>query len=446
MKTKNINFLLIVYMLVQFFIFEDVSAQRRFRFFYGKVLDQATKLPINNVNFSVDNTTVGTVSDKKGDFSFYLDTIPSILTISHVGYATKKVILDTATYKMTMYLLPYVQMLKEVVISATPHELIFKDEHYAVLDYEIDSGFVYLLVYRYRFSKSELICRTPGGDTIAKSGLLHFVPRKLLCDCIGYLHVLSDDTAYQVYRQGSDLHMIHPVTNKKYDEILSDCVASSGDLLFFKRETDYGLGTEFYTINSKDRTKKLITQFRDEKKVKMLKRNPEDAWMLRSASQPDKNGDKMSESPGISLSSRDAFREYSWVRKIQYPPIKSFLYRIGEFICVFNIPNNQMEFFDLDGNYSYKLQLKAEKAGEGKWTHDIIIDEFNLKVYTTFLKNGVVSLFEIDLNTGELIKKMSVFHFFPQKLKIYDNYIYYLYDDPASPDNKMLFRQLLHQG
>ena len=154
----------------------------------------------------------------------------------------------------------------------------------------------------------------------------------------------------------------------------------------------------------------------------------------------------MSESPGISISSRDAFREYSWVRKIQYPPIKSFLYRIGEFICVFNIPNKQMEFFDLDGNYSYKLQLKAEKAGEGKWTHDIIIDEFNLKVYTTFLKNGVVSLFEIDLNTGELIKKMSVFHFFPQKLKIYDNYIYYLYDDPASPDNKMLFRQLLHNG
>jgi hypothetical protein len=132
-----------------------------------------------------------------------------------------------------------------------------------------------------------------------------------------------------------------------------------------------------------------------------------------------------------------------WIRKIQYPPIKSFLYRVGEFICVFNIPGRQMEFFDLEGKYSYKLQLSVEKTGDGRWTNDIIIDGFTLKVYTTFLKNGIISLYEIDLNTGELIRKMSVYHFYPQKIKIYDNYIYYLYDDPISPDNKMLFRQRL---
>jgi hypothetical protein len=42
-----------------------------------------------------------------------------------------------------------------------------------------------------------------------------------------------------------------------------------------------------------------------------------------------------------------------------------------------------------------------------------------------------------------LTKILSSFHLFPQKLRISGNYLYYLYDDPISPDNKMLFRQRL---
>jgi hypothetical protein len=102
-----------------------------------------------------------------------------------------------------------------------------------------------------------------------------------------------------------------------------------------------------------------------------------------------------------------------------------------------------MEFFDLDGNFSYKIELKTDHAGEGRWTNDILIDETTLKVFTTYLKNGILNLYEIDLNTGMLEKAISTFHTYPQKLRISGNYLYYLYDDPISPDNKMLFRQRL---
>jgi hypothetical protein len=431
-----------LWMLFQFLLSDVIYAQRKYWFFYGKVVNRVTKQPVSNVNFTVLKSNVGTVSDKKGDFSFYIDTLPSILTVTHVGYQTKKIILDTATFKMTLYLDPVIKQLQEVIISAKPQETVFRDEHYAVLDYEIDSGFVYLLVYRYRFSKAELLCRTPGGDTVSRSGLLSFIPRRLLLDCIGYLHVLSGDTAYQVYRLGNVLKMIHPVTIIKYNEILDDCVASAGDLLYFKRATDYGLGTEFYTINRKDKTRKFISQVRDDKKVKMLRKNPEDIWMLTDPSQPDKDGSSMSESISAVGAANDGLREWTWVKKILYPPLKSFLYRIGEFICVFNLPNRQMEFYDLDGNYSYKIELKTD-VEDGKWTYDILSDVTTLKVYTTYLKNGMMNLYEIDLNTGILTKIITCFHPYPQKPRIYENYLYYLYDDPILPDNKMLFRQRL---
>jgi hypothetical protein len=237
------------------------------------------------------------------------------------------------------------------------------------------------------------------------------------------------------------IRLIHPVTTKKYDEVLSDCVASTSELLYFKRMTDNGLGTEFYTINRKNNSRKWIAQVRDEKKAKMLRRNVEDAWMLMNPSQPDQAAQKMSESRDVTKTIRNATVEWYWVRKIIYPPIKAFLYRIGEFICIFNTPNKQMEFYDLQGNYSYKIELKLHNAGEGRWTNDILIDDVTLKVFTTYIKNGLLSLFEIDLNTGEITKALSVFHLYPQKLSIYDNYLYYLFDDPQLPDNKMLFRQ-----
>jgi hypothetical protein len=441
MKTLS---LVVIAVIFQFVILpQDASAQRQYRFFYGKVIDKATKRPVSNVNFSVKNSKAGTISDNKGEYSFYLDTIPAILTVSHIGYATKKIILDTSTYKMTLYLVPEVTMLREVVISATPQEIIFRDDHFAVLDYEIDSGFVYLLIYRNRFSKAELICRTPGGDTIAHSGLLPFSAKRLVRDCLGYLHVFSNDSVWQVFRKGEKLTLIHPVTVRKYEEVLSDCIASTQEVLYFKRTTDNGLGTEYYTIDRKNNKKKWISQVRDEKKAKMLRRNVEDAWMLMSASQPDQTAGTMSESYDAAVSMRNATVEWYWIRKIIYPPIKSFLYRIGEFICVFNTPNKQMEFYDLQGNYSYKIELKLHNTGEGRWTYDILIDGVTLKVFTTYLKNGVISLFEIDLNTGELSKALSVMHLYPQKMRIFDNYLYYLYDDPQLPDNKMLFRQRL---
>jgi len=443
---SNFHFVLkyaILGFLMALILSNEISAQRQFRFFYGKVFDKVTKRPVSNVNFSVKNSREGTISNEKGEFSFYLDTIPAILTVSHVGYATKKIILDTATYKMTLYLIPEVTLLKEVVISATPQEVIYKDKHFAVLDYEIDSGYVYLLIYRNRFSKAELICLTPGGDTITRSGLLPFSPKRLVRDCLGYLHVFSSDSVHQVFRKGKAILLVHPVTVRKYNEVLSDCIASSTELLFFKRTTDLGLGTEFYTINRKNNSRQWISQVRDEKKAKMLRRNLEDAWMLMSPVQPDQSGGTMSESRDEMGMMRNATVEWYWVRKIIYPPVKSFLYRIGEFICIFNTPNKQMEFYDLEGNYSYKIELKLYNAGEGKWTNDILVDGVTLKVFTTYLKNGIISLYEIDLNTGELTKDLSVFHLFPQKLRIYDNYLYYLYDDPQLPDNKMLFRQRL---
>jgi hypothetical protein len=444
MRIKTASHRFLVGLIILFQIVRPVYAQHSSRFFHGIVLDNETKLPVGNVNFKVEGKSTGTVSDRNGVFSFRLDTIPALLTVSCIGYQAKKIVLDSGTERMTLYLIPAVTQLREVIINAKPYDVFFKDGHYSILDYRIDSGLVYLLVYRDRFSRAELICRKINGDTVARSGLLDFNPRSLEQDCLGFFHILTLDSAYQVYREGKSMMLFRPVPLKKYQEVLYDCITSTPRFLYFRRSTDLGLGTEFYLIDRENYKWKWIARVKDEKRITMLRKNPGDAWMLMSVSQPDQDGSKVSELFGTVSQANEDFEKWNWVKKVVYCPLKSFLYRIGDFLCIFNIPEKRMEFYDLQGNFSYIIQLEMDHVSEGRWTNDILIDESTRKVFTTYSRNGLANLFEIDLNTGSLTKKLTSFYPFPQKMTLYNDYLYYLYDDPVAPDNKMLFRQGLY--
>jgi len=405
----------------------EANSQRYFHFFYGKILDQGKKTGISNVNISFIDSKLGSISDKKGEFSFFIDTLPVTMIVSHVGYITKRIWLDTTSYSLTLYLEPQIKELQEVEIRANVHEPFYKDDQFAVKDYEIDSGKVYILIYRFYLSRAEIICKTESGDTVAKSGNIPFPGKTLIKDCLGYIHILSHDSIYQVFRERNQIHFIHPESIKKYESILSDCLASTDEILYFKKQTNLGAGMEYFGINRKSKKKQSLSTVRDEKKAKMMRRNPDDLSLLLSPIPED----------------RENFTNWNYVHKILYRPIKSALYKIGSFICIFNIPDKQIEFYDQKGAYSYKLALKIDEKTEGRWSEEIIVDEILLKAFSIFIKNGTFILYEINLNTGVLKKTLTLYHPYPEKVQIYNGYVYYLYDIPGSADNKILFRQRL---
>jgi hypothetical protein len=426
-----------------------LSAQQHYRFFYGKVFVSGTKTPVSNVNIAFEGSEMGSVSDKKGEFSFYVDTIPIFMKVSHLGYKTKRILLDGSSNSMVLYLDPEIRELKEVEIKANRIEACFKDEHYNLRDYEIDTGMIYLLVYRNKVSQEELICRDQQGDTVARSGLLGFTPLGIARDCLGYLHVWGKDSVYQVFREGKQLELTYPVGIEKYQKILGNCIASTPEFLFFKKATDYGQKVMYYGVDRKSSMQKVISNVVDEEKAKMLRRNPEDAWMMM-VDPPDAGGgvinaprDEQDVTSAQLGSSREAFNAWSFNKKVLYRPMKTALYRIRNFICVFNIPGRQLEFYDLDGNFSYKLKLNIEAVRDGRWSGEIYMDESQSEVYTTFLKSTGTGLYRIDLNNGNLHKRLSLIHPYPQKIKIYNDQIYYMFDVLGDPDNRILYRQWL---
>ena len=45
------------------------------------------------------------------------------------------------------------------------------------------------------------------------------------------------------------------------------------------------------------------------------------------------------------------------------------------------------------------------------------------------------------MNTGTMKNRATLVHQYPEKVRVYNDFIYYLYDEAGDPDNKMLFRQ-----
>jgi hypothetical protein len=243
---------------------------------------------------------------------------------------------------------------------------------------------------------------------------------------MGYVHVLSNDSGFQIYRRENILYLIHPVELKKFDDVLKNCVASTPETFYFQNIINKGLSVEYYGINRTTLIRRSLASVSDEKRLKMLRRNQEDLGLLWKTSPPN---------------DRDEFVTWNYVHKILYRPIKTGLYRIGSYISIFDTPERQLEFYDLEGNYSYKIGIKTDTIHNGRWTNEILVDEATEKVYTTYLKNGRCIIYRIDINTGNLRRIFEIIHPFPQKLRIYDGNAYYLYDVPGSYDNKMIFKQ-----
>ena len=403
-------------------------SQRQFKYFYGQVLDQQTLSPLAGVNIAFEGLKQGSITDRKGEFSFFLDTIPVYMIITHVGYEKKKIWLDGTSPKLSVRLTPSATVLKEVeIVAKAGPEAFYRDESYSVLDYEVDSSRVYILIYRITHASAELLCRTVDGREVASTGLLPFRCDSLFRDCLGFVHLITRDSAYQVFTDSSSILLVYPSARDKFEEVMKNCVASTSSKLFFRKVTNDGFGVEFSRVDRLTRQKERMATVVDEENLERLRRNMDDYGRIRSSKIPD---------------GRTEFEEWSFARKIMYRPSTASMFRVAGNICIFNTADLTIEFYTPEGDFTSKVKLDLSRA-DGRWTKEILVDEVRNEAYTTFTRNGTLTMYRVNLETGSVSRSTRLGFVYPGKVKVHDGRVFYLYDVPGEQDNKQLYRQVL---
>jgi hypothetical protein len=410
-----------------FFILANLQAHAQEYTIQGKVVDEITHTGLANVNISLIGSTRGGITDHEGYFNVVSDTIPVFLVASHLAFETQRIWIENLSGGLTILMKPVTKMLNEVEIKAEKGpEPFYKDKHYAVLDYEVENTLVYLLIYRYRLDRSELVCKSIEGDTIAKSAVLSFKPTGLYYDCLGKIHVLSSDSAYQVYLRKDTLILLYKADIRKFRETLTDCLASNKDWFVFREESRDHLTVNFYRIHRRTNMKFYIASLGDPSLNRMLLYNPSDRYCLMTDTIPD---------------SFEAMVEWAWVRNILYKSNASALKKIGDTLVLFNVNDGKVSMYDINGPLLSESSFPLLGKAREKWTKEIYVDECTHSIYTTCLHDGTLILYRYNFDTGQLERVCRSTFIFPQKIRVNQNYLYYLYDSPTVWDNKNLYRQ-----
>jgi len=138
------------------------------------LLDASTKQPIPNVEAYYTRSLNGTITNEEGKLRIAVEN--DTLTLSHIGYATKKIFTDKTFTKATVYLNPQEIQLEEVVLYNFDLKKKVKyilDNYFKLYDTKAK---ILECTYREKFIRNDTLTRLYQEEVAARSVHLERTP------------------------------------------------------------------------------------------------------------------------------------------------------------------------------------------------------------------------------------------------------------------------------
>jgi len=446
--------LALLFMFVIFFLIGTQAFSQERHVIKGIIYEMETEMPLSGAHILVHKTSFGTISGPDGSFRLSVSNFPISIKVTHIGFEDKYFSI-TEEFKDETLMLGMnfsAEMLDGVTITDQKAELIFKDNTYAVFDFEFHENGLMLLIYRNSLKRSELVLLSFMNDTLA---LLKTLPGKagsLHRDCLGFIHYLSDDTAYQVQYTGMELQLIYPMAIKFFKPIADAFVAFHDRYYYFAIKKMNKLIIEYLRYDTVEKTYSNFKQIYDRKKLQILKDNPWHYMLLVNPVTNEQEFDLFLMGGSASIDeqilalkySRDASIEGHYLRSTVYTPVYAPLFKSGDEILIFNHPESQIEFFSPSGERIKSTPISYHEQKD--WEELILKDEIRDEYYLVFINSNRVSLRSVDIHTGINGPQNNLYYPFVKKILVRNAYVYFTYRQPGSIERTMLFRQKLRKS
>lgn len=402
-----------------FLSIKNSVSQEQF-FISGHVVDILSKQPIEGVNVNIVDSGNGTSTDSAGFFLIKTKLTNFELRISHISYQTSILVFDVDKLpgKINIQLIPKSFELSEVIIEAD------RQYAYSVVDFNFIDTNILILATKLKSYTYELSLINESFDTIAK--LINLPGNRqgsIFKDFMGNCHLLLNDSAYQVFISDKQIHLVYPVHIDRFNELMGNCLYETSKHLVFKRPTQNKYSYSYYAVNKEDFGVKEFILHLDEKKMNAL--NDELNFI-------DQNPDAFPSIAGKALA-------VMYAKKIAFKPSENYLDKIGDTVYYFNHSEALLETFS--ENLEVQKEIDISYHLKRSWESSIIIDKKCNKAYTIFTSGMKYQIHEINLQQGTTEPKKTIPLLFPEKLKINNGYVYFLYKEKRN----FLVRNELYQ-
>jgi len=437
---------IIFFILVLVCNWQNIFAQNQSQIvIYGYVLDSNNN-PLSNANVIDTKTRNGAYTNIDGYFSFKTKNNKTIIKISHIGYKSfsynyKKSSKDSLN--IVVYLNVRYSVLAPVEISSKNTDIVYSKPNYYIYDFAFNKSNVLLLINHKK--KNKLLYIDEDNDTLSILNTNKGIG--LIKDCLGNIHVISKDSIYQLYIDEDDfIYSVYSYHFNSYVTQLTPCAASFDSLLLFVKYSKNNQSEIYYYYDSNHKHH-VFRKITDESKYN---RALIEEYRIKAITEKLKleekrfgSSGKMAESKPSLEKGRELFQRKALYKFILTTPIYNPTLKINDSLFLFDHVNKRCYVYD---NFLILSRFfDIDYCTEKDWAKKLFIDNVTNKVYTKFEKNGKISLKEINLINGSLLKEYKLNDcIFPLKIGVNNGYVYFLQNEIYGDYKTKLYKQRLN--
>lgn len=393
-------------------------------FIEGQVQDSETDEPLSFAHIIVKGTENGSITNDDGHFRIGVEELPAVLVFSEVAHQSKMVrVLDTS--RLTVSLDPFQFELRDVVISEEGEDY-FKIAN-QVLDFEFYDDKILLLGN----SGREVRLITHRGDVVERT----LTPDKfgeVFKDCLGNLHVVNDEEAYQVFYDYEGIRFIHPHPREIFERYLRNCECRYKEGLIYSMGRKRGLVTTF--LYARGGSTMPFYELGDTAALNYLEGEFDVDYFIEKRNQGDKRYAMSVSELKENLEGLQNTLPVDWLDSRIIHPSAYYVFPTGKELRVFSLGiMTEFRFSDLTAKPEKQICKIRNEDLDYLFKDDVSGDIY--AVYRTSM--GRVRVDHVDDHEHSLALKK---YAFPSEVKVHNDHVFFI-NDPAIDGSNYLFRK-----
>lgn len=322
------------------------------------------------------------------------------------------------------------QKIIEVSVSHTrKKEIAFKDSKYFIIDFHIGEKGNFILLNRF---KKYYLYSLNYKMELEHQIQLEFKPTSLFRDCLGFVHVMSKDSMYQVEKFGHQVVLYERSSISLYLNFFKNCIGQNDSIVIFERTLNYGKTKLFYGVRIAEKNRYMLYRTEDS----LLVRSVLDEKRLIRAPRP--------RMPTVNEDVLKAQREHA-----QRAQFFQQIVSLPDYIPLF-VKNDTTYIFD---HLKSKLTLMTDTGAVLKsipidyhqsknWNKKVHLDANRGTFYSVEENNGVQVFCHLNAEMFGIEKSTKVDkHSYPKKVIVFNGFVYYTYKEHVNDNLNKLFRQ-----
>lgn len=341
------------------------------------------------------------------------------------------------TTKLTLFLkAERIQEVRDIVLRPNKPDTVFASITYSVADFELGkTGELYLLTYEKNLQKDAQLQCIVQDTTI----FLQQIPERvsvLRRDFRGNIHVETQTNLYGLKKTDSTLTLA-TIPKDYFYKYLAPIVDTSLTRQFYSSYISIYPAFEYGILDQLDTTYKKLLHIQDDLMMELYR--AEYKWVDVRTKLWAKN---LEYQTGIDAEIYVGANVFT--KSLYYKPVYAPLFLVNDTLYIFDYPKDKLRVYTTNGILLRSIPIfhhyQAKQSGFQK---NLQQDRKTGRIYALYEQEGNMYIGLIDLTTGQVVQKVLLAFRYVEKVRVYNNQVYFVYRPFESTQKKFLYKQKL---